>query len=78
MDHPGTVDATVVAKLRPVHLLKPRLIKYVLLLASLGGSVGCTLTGDLEVAVSTPTGLATVFCRNWIMEYFLWSFSPFH
>ena len=35
------------------------------------------LTGDQEVAGSTPTGSVTFFRRDLIMKYFLWSFSPF-
>ena len=35
-------------------------------------------TGDQEVAGSTPAGLATFFRADLIINYFLWSFSPFH
>ena len=35
------------------------------------------LTGDQEVAGSTPIGSATFFRRDLIMKYFLQSFSPF-
>ena len=35
------------------------------------------LTGDQEVAGSTPAGLATFFHGDLIMKYFLRSFSPF-
>ena len=34
-------------------------------------------TGDQGVANSTPAGLATFFCRDLNMKYFLRSFSPF-
>ena len=33
-------------------------------------------TGDQDVAGSTPAGLATFFCGDLIMQYFLRSFSP--
>ena len=36
------------------------------------------LTGDQEVAGSTPAGSATFFHGYLIMKYFLQSFSPFH
>ena len=35
------------------------------------------LTGDQEVAGSTPAGSATFFRGDLIMKYFLQSFSPF-
>ena len=44
--------------------------------AGLSGSVGCGLTGDQEVAGSSPAGLAT-FLWILIVKYFLWSFSLF-
>ena len=48
-------------------------------LASLCGSVGCArLTGDQEVAGSTPARSATFFQADWSWNIFLWSFSPFH
>ena len=34
-------------------------------------------TGDQEVAGSTPTGLATFFREDLIVNYFLRSFTPF-
>ena len=43
--------------------------------AGLGGLVG--LTGDQEVAGSTPDGSATFFPGDLTMKYFLRSFSPF-
>ena len=36
------------------------------------------LTGDQEVAGSTPARSATFFRGDLIMKYFLQSFSPFH
>ena len=40
--------------------------------ANLGGSVGCGLTGDQEVVVSTTARLATFFLGDLLMKYFPW------
>ena len=45
--------------------------------SSFGGSLDAHLTGDQEVAGSTPAGSATFFRGDLIMKYFLQSFSPF-
>ena len=38
----------------------------------------CRLTGDQEVAGSTPTEVGNILSWRLIMKYFLRSFSPFH
>ena len=44
--------------------------------ASLGGS-DARLIGDQEVVGSTVAMLVAFFRGDFIMKYFLWSFSPF-
>ena len=47
-------------------------------LPALVAQLDACLTGDQEVAGSTPAGLATFFLGDLIMKYFRQSFSPFH
>ena len=48
-----------------------------LLMAGSVAQLDAYLTGDQEVAGSTPAGLATFFHEEFIMKYFLQSFTPF-
>ena len=45
--------------------------------AGLGGSVGCAVRRDQEVAGSTPAEVGNILSWRLIMKYFLRSFSPF-
>ena len=45
-------------------------------LAGLGGSVGCAVYGNQEVAGSTPAEVGNILSWRLIMKYFLRSFLP--